>query len=456
MKKIIIIITIILIIAITVAVVIFIGNESMNLPVSVDDTYSMVDDTANTETETPDNVASKSYTDVNVNVEFKNIADFSQIVKSQTDLLCEYFTLYYASLGSYSAADMSHLYFFNTDYQRSLNLSMIDYQIRIRENMHIDLTYDDCTVGIEIRSAEETKNGLKISLYENNYMNYAFAGGVTSYTSGVEHDFVIKEAAGKYYIVSHSEVTGVYSLISERFESMLERERLTLSALTKNQLNLLFSELNDYLIHSADQGFQELYYEKAKYNFDPESFTLDLRADNPYNAEAALAYSYEWAGKYEMKRNMHYLAYDEYGGNCNNFTSQCLFASGIPMDLSGDIYHQWKWYGDDINGYSTPYGRTMSWTGVDFFWQYCSENGGRGIVAECGGNIYSARPGDILQYVDNNVGVHSVIITKVIYDDYGNVVDFLINSNTTDKVDCPMSIYGYTDFRLIRIAGWNN
>ena len=126
------------------------------------------------------------------------------------------------------------------------------------------------------------------------------------------------------------------------------------------------------------------------------------------------------------------------------------------MDLSGDIYHQWKWYGDDISGYSTAYGRTMSWTGVEFFWQYCNENTGRGLVAECGGNIYSGRPGDILQYVDNNVGVHSVIISKVIYDEKGNVLDYLINSNTTDKVDCPMSTYGYTDFRLIRIIGWNN
>lgn len=40
--------------------------------------------------------------------------------------------------------------------------------------------------------------------------------------------------------------------------------------------------------------------------------------------------------------------------------------------------------------------------------------------------------------------------------DDGNVVDLLINSNTTDRVDYPMSAYGYTDIRLIKIIGYND
>lgn len=447
---------IIAIIAAFAAVMMLISREYSNNDHPINDTYSMTDDTSAPDSEDEGAADAPAYKDVNVTVEFKNADEFPQIGDLKRSLIDEYFTLYYASLGSNDAADMSHLYYFDTDYEQSLIRTMIDYQIRIRKNMHIDLSYDQFNVGVEFISVEETKKGTQVTLYENNFVNHAFAGDVTSYTSGVEHRFTLKEGAGKCYIISHSEITGVYTLITDKFDEMLERKRLTLSALTNNQLNQLFDELNDSLIISADQGLQSLYYEKTKYNFDPESFALKLSCDNPYDPQAALAYSYEWAGKYEMKRNPLYLAYDEYGGNCNNFTSQCLYASGISMDLSGDIYHQWKWYGDDINGYSTPYGRTMSWTGVDFFWQYCKENKGRGIVAECGGNIYSGRPGDILQYVDENVGVHSVIISKVIYDDHGNVVDFLVNSNTTDKVDCPMSIYGYTNFRLIRIAGWNN
>ena len=62
----------------------------------------------------------------------------------------------------------------------------------------------------------------------------------------------------------------------------------------------------------------------------------------------------------------------------------------------------------------------------------------------------------LLQYVVDGWAHHSVIVTKVIYDDNGNVIDLLINSNTTDRVDYPMSAYGYTDIRLIRIIGYND
>lgn len=460
MKKIIIAISILVFIAIVISAyaVSLQNKEKYNISAFADDTEGIsfnADDT-DAKSEVLSEDYTKKYSDISVLVDFNNSDAFSEIDDVMKNLLKEYFVLYYASLGSYDAADMSQLFYFDTDYERSLTSSMLDYQIRIRRDMDIDLTYNECNVGIDFRSVTETDDGIKVMLYENNYMNYAFAGDTTSYTSGIEHEFIIRQSAGKYYIVSHSEITGVYTLLTEKFEDLLDRERLTLSALTKKQINKLFSELNDILITSADEGFENLYNEKKAYNENPEVFVIALNADNPYDSEAALSYSYEWAGKYEMLRNPLYLAYDEYGGNCNNYISQCLFASGIPMDLEGDIYHQWKWYGDDINGYSSAYGRTMSWTGVDFFWQYCSENTGRGLVAECGGNLYSGRPGDILQYVNEGVGVHSVIISKVLYDEDENILDYLINSNTTDKVDCPMSVYGYTDFRLIRIIGWNN
>jgi len=48
-----------------------------------------------------------------------------------------------------------------------------------------------------------------------------------------------------------------------------------------------------------------------------------------------------------------------------------------------------------------------------------------------------------------------VIITKVVRDDQGNVLDYLVNSNTTDRINYPASAYGYSDLRLIKILGWN-
>ena len=192
----------------------------------------------------------------------------------------------------------------------------------------------------------------------------------------------------------------------------------------------------------------------ADYNADPDSFKVSKTAKHSYDRDKAVAYSYKWVNGESVVRNPAYSDYAIYGGNCQNYVSQSLFASGIPMDWSGS--EQWKWFDDESDLSELPTGRSGSWSGTQYFYEYCNKNTGKGIVAETDGNIFSAQPGDVIQYVVDGWAHHSVIVTKVIYDDDGNVVDLLINSNTTDRVDYPMSAYGYTDIRLIKIIGYND
>jgi len=49
-----------------------------------------------------------------------------------------------------------------------------------------------------------------------------------------------------------------------------------------------------------------------------------------------------------------------------------------------------------------------------------------------------------------------VLVTEVVKDDRGQPVDFLIVSNTTDRIDWPMSAYAYADVRLIHVLGYNS
>ena len=126
------------------------------------------------------------------------------------------------------------------------------------------------------------------------------------------------------------------------------------------------------------------------------------------------------------------------------------------MDCEGTYEQQWKWFDDYTEYAETAEGRTPSWSGTEHFYDYCNKNTGDGLVAVTDCNIYSGAVGDVMQYVVDGWAHHSVIITKIIYDDNGNVVDYLINSNTTDRVDFPLSAYGYTDIRLIRIVGYND
>ena len=72
----------------------------------------------------------------------------------------------------------------------------------------------------------------------------------------------------------------------------------------------------------------------------------------PYNRGKAVAYALEWA----MSRNPAYLDFEELGGDCTNFASQCLLAGGGVMNITAVF----GWY------YITSWERTASWTGARF------------------------------------------------------------------------------------------
>lgn len=385
-----------------------------------------------------------------VKINFVNHNDISVwgLDESINELIKSYFTTYFKSLGSFEDLNVDSLFCPDAQYQSNIVNAMISYQNGIRIGMDIDMTYDEATVGVKYLSAAPVSGGYDVYLVHNDYMNYNFIPEITSYTSDVEHHFVVKEVEGQYLISEHSEISGVYSLIKKGFDQYTE-------GMNNYDTAEIFGIVKDWYVSTTDRELSKVLEQRSEYNSSPESFATIVTADNPYNIDSALAYSYEWAGKTEAKRNLdRFGMYDNYGGNCNNFTSQCLFAGGIPMDLSGV---QWKWYGEAVNEFGGEYGRSPSWAECDYFYNYCVTNEGFGLVTDTDTNLYSGRPGDLIQYmVDETDAVHTVIITKVIYDDDGNVVEYLINSNTTDKVDCPMSAYGYTDFRLIKVIGWNN
>ena len=174
------------------------------------------------------------------------------------------------------------------------------------------------------------------------------------------------------------------------------------------------------------------------------------QAANAYDRQAAVAYAKQWV----TDRNDEWPDYSMSGGNCQNFVSQCLLAGGIPMDSGGDAV--WKWYGDTPNNLPQMAGRSASWSGVDEFLQYAANNTGSGMVAVADADYYSGEIGDvlILGYDEENL-YHAVIITDVVTDEEGNVVDYLVHSNTANQESFPASAYGYTYQVLVKICGWN-
>ena len=75
-----------------------------------------------------------------------------------------------------------------------------------------------------------------------------------------------------------------------------------------------------------------------------------------YDRTAAVLYAHQWA----YGRNPAFYDYENLGGDCTNFASQCVFAGSGVMNFTPDF----GWYYIDANQ------KSPSWTGVPYFWNF--------------------------------------------------------------------------------------
>lgn len=165
-----------------------------------------------------------------------------------------------------------------------------------------------------------------------------------------------------------------------------------------------------------------------------------------YDRKSAAGYAMKWA----LSRNTAYKDYEEWGGDCTNFISQCVHAGGIPFDNNGNnILKQWYWYSD--------MSRTPSWTAAEPFYKYIIGNNSSnthnfGIYAE-EVDYYDLEIGDIVQLVyEDNLAYHTMIVSDIILDgDF--LVDYLICQHTYDLLNYPLSLK-VGEKRYIKIFGY--
>jgi len=150
-----------------------------------------------------------------------------------------------------------------------------------------------------------------------------------------------------------------------------------------------------------------------------------------YNRKAVIEYAKTWA----LSRNPNYLNFDNYGGDCTNFASQCILAGCQTMNYT-PIF---GWY------YNSSYDRTASWTGVEYLYNFLVSNnnvGPRGINT----TREKLQPGDIVQLGDiNNHFYHSPIVVAI------NEYEIYVAAHTYDVYMKPLSEYNYSTIRYIHI-----
>ncbi|MBR4545724.1 MAG: amidase domain-containing protein [Oscillibacter sp.] len=139
-------------------------------------------------------------------------------------------------------------------------------------------------------------------------------------------------------------------------------------------VNTLSAEHTQALLERADNGHDAPETESAS--------LLALSYYPDYDVSKAVAYAEQyWGGKPgetykeggtqsgEDYYNKAYASFNPYGGDCANFTSQCIYAGGMPQVVT-------KAYGNDGWYYKTSTNRSATWTGATNLRQWMADNRG--------------------------------------------------------------------------------
>ncbi len=152
-----------------------------------------------------------------------------------------------------------------------------------------------------------------------------------------------------------------------------------------------------------------------------------------YNRIQALEYAEKWA----LAQNPIFFDFDDLGGNCTNFTSQCLYAGSCVMNFT-PIF---GWY------FISDSERTASWAGVEFFYNFFVGNKGEGpFGVECTKKMLEV--GDIIQLGREGDGYfHSLFVVGIEDDEY------FVAAQSDDVLGRKLSSYRYDFARYLHVSG---
>jgi len=339
----------------------------------------------------------------------------------------------YRYMGSWESGDLTKWFADRTSEEALVCQSAYDLLVEMRSLRDNDLRFKSKGIRITITGIEETENGYDITLEEAYKCKFAFMDEVSE-TQGVACTMGLVENDGDYKLTYYTREEDFYSYIAEGYQYGAADPKEALADIKDEVLKDFKAELDTL--------------SEMKENAKAKNVTCDVEYDRDSAKEYALTYALE-------RNDDEWFVFDDLGGNCQNFGSQVVHAGGVPMDRKGDAI--WKYYGIESDQSKDKYGRSTSWAGVTYFYEYASENTGFGLCAEVDANLYTAEAGDIMQVGDGTGDyVHTIVSIGPVLDKDGNIIDINTVSNTTDRKNYPLSAYNCPYMRLIKIYGYNN
>ncbi len=158
----------------------------------------------------------------------------------------------------------------------------------------------------------------------------------------------------------------------------------------------------------------------------------------PYDRMAAVAYAHRWA----YGRNPAYYDYEEIGGDCTNYASQCLYAGTGVMNFTPT----YGWY------YLNANQKAPAWTGVQYFYNFITRDrvspGPFGVRAA----LEELELGDFaqLRFQGDTFG-HTPVVVSI--GSPPTLENTLVAAHSYDADFRPLSTYSFQEIRFLHILG---
>ena len=121
----------------------------------------------------------------------------------------------------------------------------------------------------------------------------------------------------------------------------------------------------------------------------------------PYDRAAAVRYARRWA----YGRNPAFYDYEQIGGDCTNFASQCVYAGSGVMNFEKDF----GWYYVDANN------KAPAWTGVEYFYRFMTREAQNPGPVAINASISQLELGDVVQLsFDGESWNHSPVVVRLL------------------------------------------
>lgn len=159
--------------------------------------------------------------------------------------------------------------------------------------------------------------------------------------------------------------------------------------------------------------------------------------ETDYSRRAAVRYALDWA----FARNPRFYDFEDIGGDCTNYVSQCMYAGCDVMNFSPEN----GWY------YINSNDRAPAWTGVDFLREFLFTNRGPGVYGE-EAPFSELRRGDIIQLINSSGRFYHTVFISAIFRP-AIPENIFVCAHSIDARNKRLSAYDYADAMGIHILG---